>query len=126
MSFCFSSASKLLYHLARRVLPARFWIRMNLIGILVISSGAGRRLLRQEEEDPTYQAAETTGETEMTGVLKLTSLHHTSEQPSTTHLNAPPILLELLNARKMPRKRLPFFSLIDHLVPQTPSLILGD
>ena len=34
MSFCFSSASKLLYHFARRVLPARFWIRMNLIGIL--------------------------------------------------------------------------------------------
>ncbi len=33
MSFCFSSASKLLYHLARRVFPARFWIRMNLMGM---------------------------------------------------------------------------------------------
>ena len=35
ISFCFSSASKLLYHLAKRVLPALFWINMNLIGIMI-------------------------------------------------------------------------------------------
>ena len=31
ISFCFSSSSNCMYHLARRVLPARFWIRMNRI-----------------------------------------------------------------------------------------------
>ena len=36
ISFCFSSASKLLYHLASRVLPARFWIKINFIGILIL------------------------------------------------------------------------------------------
>ena len=34
ISFCFSSASKLLYHFARRVFPARFWIKINLIGMI--------------------------------------------------------------------------------------------
>ena len=31
MSFCFSSSSNDMYHLASRVLPARFWIRMKRI-----------------------------------------------------------------------------------------------
>ena len=31
ISFCFSSSSKCMYHLARRVLPALFWIKMNRI-----------------------------------------------------------------------------------------------
>lgn len=31
MSFCFSSSSKFMYHLAKRVLPARFCIRMKRI-----------------------------------------------------------------------------------------------
>lgn len=31
ISFCFSSSSNCMYHLARRVFPARFWIRMKRI-----------------------------------------------------------------------------------------------
>lgn len=31
ISFCFSSSSKGMYHLARRVFPARFWIRIKRI-----------------------------------------------------------------------------------------------
>ena len=31
MSFCFSSSSKFMYHLASLVLPALFWIRINRI-----------------------------------------------------------------------------------------------
>ena len=31
ISFCFSSSSNCMYHLARRVLPARFWMRMKRI-----------------------------------------------------------------------------------------------
>lgn len=31
ISFCFSSSSKFMYHFARRVLPALFWIRINRI-----------------------------------------------------------------------------------------------
>ena len=31
ISFCFSSSSKCMYHLAKRVLPARFWIKINRI-----------------------------------------------------------------------------------------------
>ena len=39
INFCFSSSSKFIYHLASRVFPARFWIRMNRIcntGIKII------------------------------------------------------------------------------------------
>ena len=35
ISFCFSSSSKCIYHLARRVLPARFWIKMKRICVCV-------------------------------------------------------------------------------------------
>ena len=31
ISFCFSSSSKFMYHFARRVFPARFWIKINRI-----------------------------------------------------------------------------------------------
>ena len=52
ISFCFSSASKLLYHFASLVFPARFWISMNLIGI--INAEKCNKYLNLLREEPKF------------------------------------------------------------------------
>ena len=75
---------------------------MNLIGILVLTSGAGMReeVAEAGEGVPSYQAGggDDRGDRD-DGCFEVDKL--------TLH-NAPPSLLELLNACEMPRERLLF------------------
>lgn len=49
INFCFSSSSNCMYHLASRVFPARFWMRMKRIYVMEIKKKKKRHLLLKSQ-----------------------------------------------------------------------------
>lgn len=70
INFCFSSSSNCMYHLASRVFPARFWMRMKRIYVM-----GGEKKGKKKKTFVINQKSQLRKVSEMPNIYKKNSLH---------------------------------------------------